>query len=88
MCADLGSGRQEFAESFCEVGELYSGVEDGFLLGVEPGGWLPYGEAVGIQVAGPAFSQEVVVVVATQEGQVLQVGGAAVDPCGDVVESA
>jgi hypothetical protein len=70
------------------MGELYSGVEDRFLFGVEPSGWLPFGEAVRIEVAGPAFGEKVVVVVATQKGEIVEIRFTAVDPFDNVVESA
>src|SRR5205807_1101847 len=60
------------------------GVAGGLLVGVDPGWWGPVGGAV-VHVAGPAEVVEVSVVVAAEQGAVVQGGGSAVGPGDDVV---
>ena len=52
---------------------------------VDPRGRAPLDDAVIVERAGPAVPEEVGVVVAAEQGEVVEVGGAAVDPGGDVV---
>ena len=54
------------------VEALDSGVDVGLLLLVDPPWWDPFGEAVGIHLAGPPFLQEVGVVVSAEEGSILR----------------
>jgi hypothetical protein len=59
-------------------------LNQGLLLSVVPAGWDPFGEAVG-DLAGPAAGGEPGVVVAAEQGQVVQIGGAAIYPFPDVM---
>jgi hypothetical protein len=43
-----------------------AGVDVGLLILVDPAGWDPFGEPVGVDATGPAFLQEVGVVVPLQ----------------------
>src|SRR5215213_10005012 len=67
------------------MGESDSGVENGSLKVVEPPGGPPPRQTVGVDFAGPAPAEEIVVMVATEQGEIVQVGLAAVDPGRDVV---
>ena len=49
---------------------LDAGVGVGLLMLVDPSGWDPFGEPVDIELAGPAFLQEVGVVVSAEQGQI------------------
>ena len=53
--------------------------------GVDPAGWSPFRESVGVEGAGPAVAGEVVMVVGAEEGEVVEVGGSTVGPVDDVV---
>src|SRR6187200_2194948 len=55
------------------VEALDAGVGVGLLFGVDPGGRQPFGQVVEIHPAGPAFLEEVGVVVTAEQGEVLQV---------------
>jgi len=37
---------------------------------VDPPGWYPFGQTVGVDAAGPAFLQEVGVVVSAEQAQI------------------
>jgi len=50
---------------------LDAGVDVGLLMLVDPAGWDPFGEPVGVDAAGPAFLQEVGVVVSAEQGQIV-----------------
>jgi hypothetical protein len=50
---------------------LDAGVDVGLLMLVDPSGWDPFGEPVGVDAAGPPFLQEVGVVVSAEQGQIL-----------------
>jgi len=50
------------------VYSLDAGVGVGLLMLVDPAGWDPFGEPVDIELAAPAFLQEVGVVVSAQQG--------------------
>jgi len=45
-------------------------VDLGSLLLVDPPGWYPFGQTVGVDAAGPAFLQEVGVVVSAEQAQI------------------
>ena len=47
-----------------------AGVDVGLLILVDPSGWDPFGEPVGVDAAGPAFLQEVGVVVSAEQSQI------------------
>jgi hypothetical protein len=47
-----------------------AGVDLGSLLLVDPPGWYPFGQTVGVDAAGPAFLQEVGVVVSAEQAQI------------------
>jgi hypothetical protein len=47
---------------------------------VDPPRWCPFGYPVGVDAAVPAFGGEVVMVVAAEQGQVVQISLPAVDP--------
>jgi hypothetical protein len=47
------------------------GVDVGLLILVDPPWWDPFGEPVRVDAAGPAFLQEVGVVIPTEQGQIL-----------------
>jgi hypothetical protein len=49
------------------VEALDAGVDVGLLVLVDPAGWDPFGEPVGVDAAGPAFLQEVGVVVSAEQ---------------------
>ena len=67
------------------VEALDAGVEVGLLILVDPFWWCPFGQPVGVDAAGPAFLEEVGVVVSAEQSQVVQVGGSAQDPVEDVM---
>ena len=67
------------------VDALDAGVDVGLLILVDPAGWDPFGEPVDIDAAGPAFLQEVGVVIPTEQGQIVKIGWAAEDPIQNVV---
>ena len=48
-----------------------AGVDVGLLILVDPSGRDPFGEPVGIDAAGPAFLQEVGVVVFAEQGEIV-----------------
>jgi len=50
---------------------LDAGVGVGLLMLVDPSGWDPFRKPVDIHVAGPAFLQEMGVVVSAEQGQIL-----------------
>ena len=52
------------------VDVLDAGVGVGLLVLVDPAGWDPFGEPVGVDAAGPAFLLEVGVVVSAEQGHV------------------
>jgi len=64
---------------------LDSGVDKRFLVAVDPAARNPFGNAVGVETAGPAAGQKVVVVVNAEQGQIVEVGGSAVDLGNDVM---
>jgi hypothetical protein len=47
-----------------------AGVDVGLLILVDPPWWYPFGEPVGVDAAGPAFLQEVGVVVSAEQSQI------------------
>jgi hypothetical protein len=53
------------------VDALDAGVGVGLLMLVDPSGWDPFGEPVGVDAAAPAFLQEVGVVVSAEQGQIV-----------------
>ena len=57
-----------------------AGVDHGFLFPVDPLGWGPFGEAVGVDFAGPAAGQEVVVVVSADQREIVQVRQPTIQP--------
>ena len=65
-----------------------AGVGVGVLILVDPAGWDPFGEPVGVDAAGPAFLQEVGVVVSAEQGQIVKISKAAEDPIENVVSIA
>ena len=67
------------------VEALDAGVDVGLLIVVDPSGWDPFGEPVGVDPAGPAFLQEVGVVVSAEQGQIFKISRAAKDPIQNVV---
>jgi hypothetical protein len=60
----------------------------GLLILVDPSGWDPFGEPVGVDATGPAFLQEVGVVVSAEQSQIFKIGWAAEDPIQNVVSVA
>ena len=54
------------AELALGVDALDAGVDVGLLILVDPPWWDPFGEPVGVDAAGPAFLQEMGVVVSAQ----------------------
>ena len=50
---------------------LDAGVDVGLLMLVDPAGWDPFGEPVGVEPAGPPFLQEVGVVVSAEQGEIV-----------------
>ena len=46
---------------------LDAGIDVGLLMLVDPAGWDPFGEPVGVEPAGPPFLQEVGVVVSAEQ---------------------
>ena len=60
----------------------------GLLIVVDPAGWDPFGEPVSVDAAGPAFLQEMGVVVSAEQGQIVKISEAAEDPVQDVVSVA
>jgi hypothetical protein len=62
-----------------------AGVDVGLLILVDPSGWYPFGEPVGVDATGPAFLQEMGVVVSAEQSQIVKIGWAAEDPVEDVV---
>jgi hypothetical protein len=53
------------------VYSLDAGVDVGLLMLVDPSGWDPFRKPVGVEPAGPAFLQEVGVVVSAEQGQIV-----------------
>ena len=53
---------------------LDAGVGVGLLMLVDPAGWDPFRKPVDIELAAPAFLQEVGVVVSAEQGQVVKIG--------------
>jgi hypothetical protein len=70
------------------VDALDAGVDVGLLILVDPSGWDPFGESVGVDAASPAFLQEMGVVVSAQQSQIFKISWAAEDPIQDVVSVA
>ena len=62
-----------------------AGVDVGLLILVDPPGWDPFGEPVGVDATGPAFLQEMGVVVSAEQSQIVKISWAAEDPIQDVV---
>ena len=62
-----------------------AGVDVGLLIVVDPAGWDPFRQALSVDAAGPAFLQEMGVVVSAEQGQIVKIGRAAEDPVEDVV---
>ena len=62
-----------------------AGVDHGFLVAVDGSGWSPFGEAVGVDAAGPAAGGEIVMVISAKQSQIVQIRFAAVDPSNDVM---
>src|SRR5215211_5746766 len=60
-------------------------VEQRDLVFVHPGGWDPFRQSVGVHPTGPAPAGEIVVVITTQQCQIVEIRLAAVDPLDDVV---
>jgi hypothetical protein len=56
------------------VESLDAGVDVGLLVLVDPAGWDPFGEPVGVDAAGPAFLQEVGVVVSAEQRHIFKIG--------------
>jgi len=50
---------------------LDAGVGVGLLMLVDPAGWDPFGEPVDIELAAPAFLQEMGVVVSAQQSEIV-----------------
>jgi hypothetical protein len=48
-----------------------AGVDVGLLILVDPAWWYPFWESVGVESAGPAFLQEVRVVIPAEQGHVV-----------------
>ena len=48
-----------------------AGFDVGLLMLVDPAGWDPFGEPVDIELAGPAFLQEMGVVVSAEQGEIV-----------------
>ena len=67
---------------------LDSGVDHRLLLPVDPDGWRPLGDPVGVDAAGPAAGQEVVMVISADQSQIVRIRQFAVDPPPHVVSFA
>jgi hypothetical protein len=65
-----------------------AGVELGSLILVDPPRRYPFRQPITVDAAGPALLQKVGVVVATEQGQVVQISKSAVDPILNVVSVA
>jgi hypothetical protein len=50
-----------------------SGVDLGSLVFVDPPGWCPFRQIVGIDAAGPTFLQKMRVVISTQQRQIASI---------------
>ena len=70
------------------VEALDAGVDVRSLILVDPAGWDPFGQSVGIDPAGPAFLQEMGVVITAEQGEVVQIARPAQNPVEDVVSVA
>ena len=55
------------------VDALDAGVDVGSLILVDPSGWDPFRKPVSIDAAGPAFLQEVGVVISAEQGQIFKI---------------
>ena len=62
-----------------------AGVHVGSLVVVDPPGWDPFRQTIVVDAAGPAFLEEVGVVVSAEQGEVVEVGWSAVYPVQDVM---
>ncbi len=73
-CSGRSSPSVVVVELALGVEALDAGVDVGLLILVDPAGWDPFGEPVGVDAAGPAFLQEVGVVVSAEQGQIFKIG--------------
>jgi hypothetical protein len=64
----------------------YPAVDQRLLRLVDGWGWPPFRLPVGVNSARPAAGSEIVVVISAQQGQIVEVGFAAVDPFSNVVQ--
>ena len=55
------------------VDALDSGIDVGVLILVDPAGWDPFREPIGIEPAAPAFLQEMSVVISAQQRQIFKI---------------
>ena len=70
-CSGRSSSLVVVVELALGVDSLDAGVGVGLLMLVDPAGWDPFGEPVGVDVAGPPFLQEVGVVVSAEQGEIV-----------------
>ena len=70
-CGVCCSSSFAIVKSSLVVDSLDAGVDVGLLMLVDPAGWDPFGEPVGVELAAPAFLQEVGVVVSAEQGEIV-----------------
>ena len=70
-CSGRSSSLVVVVELALGVYSLDAGVGVGLLMLVDPAGWDPFGEPVGVDAAGPPFLQEVGVVVSAEQGEIV-----------------
>ena len=72
-CSGRSSSSVVVVELALVVDALDAGIDVGLLILVDPAWWYPFGEPVGVDAAGPAFLQEVGVVVSAEQGQIVKI---------------
>ena len=65
-----------------------AGVELGSLILVDPSRWYPFRQTITVHPAGPAFLQEMGVVISAKQGQIIKIGKTTENPIQDVVSVA
>ncbi|HEX7211616.1 MAG TPA: hypothetical protein VF241_11900, partial [Propionibacteriaceae bacterium] len=79
-CSGLLPSSVAAVELALVVDALDAGVDVGVLILVDPLGWDPFGEPVGVDAAGPAFLQEMGVVVSAEQSHIFKISKTAEDP--------
>ena len=87
-CSGRSSSLVVAVELALGVYSFDAGVGVGLLMLVDPSGWDPFGEPVGVDAAGPAFRQKMGVVVSAEQGQIVKISRPAEDPVQYVVSVA